>query len=113
MWKFTKSTSNPSENLVAPMFPGVYEDMRGNLWDVKWKSTGVLVGGVWVAYPQKATAAAYGIQEKRMFSSASDAPALVDGIEERLEIARRDAKSGSWVWLLVLGVVLYADKGRR
>jgi len=114
MYKFTKATSNPSETFVAPVVPGIYEDMRGNRWLVMWKPTGILKGGHWVARPAKDAAAAYGLSPDKIYSAASDAEMLIDGIEERLEIARVDAKSaggpgGPLLFFAMLAYLVWED----
>jgi hypothetical protein len=126
--EFTKSTPNPTssedyagkdEALRRSVTLYSYTDMRGNYWMVNW------TGKAWAATPTAATVAAYKgfvddkgdpiVASKRMFSAASDAGMLIDGIEERIELARMNAAKSSgipwWLWLLVGYAVL--KKGNR
>jgi hypothetical protein len=106
-----------------------YEDMRAHNWTVKRKTEGALLkNSTWTAFPTEDTAKAYGLRPGSMFSAASDAEMLIDGIEERLEAARLDGKtpgemfqpqgnvsepSGFPWWLLAVGVLLIMDEKKK
>lgn len=90
-----------------------YRDMRAKWWSVKWS------GKTWVAYPLKATAAAYNAEfgtqmdPKRMYAAANNAPDMIAAIDERLEAARANAPSGIPWWLVALGLYAWSKRGRR
>lgn len=119
MPKFSSTTVHPSGNLdakiLSPIVPWVYEDMRGNLWNVIRTEDG------WRAGPQKDV---YGIKGGTFIMDAFGEPgttaaaaSLVKGIEEHAEawrIAERDqANAGSqWLLLALLALIVWKD-GKR
>jgi hypothetical protein len=115
--------SEADARLRAPVFaiaPGyAYRDMRGHWWNIKWNTTTF----TWNAFPLKATAAAYNemypgtkMDPKRMYAAATDAPGIIEAVDERIEAARVEAKnSGGLGWLLLVigGMLLLGKKGKR
>jgi hypothetical protein len=117
--KFTAETPiNPTEDREY-----IYEDMRGRHWLVKQRKG---PPPMFVAFPEADAAAAYELKRDVMFSAATHADMLIDGIEERLESARAAGvtagehfyqvppKGGFPWWLVIVGALLLTDKrGRR
>jgi hypothetical protein len=114
--KFTETTHiNPTES----DWEWTYEDMRGRHWLVKQRKG---PPPMFVAFPEADAAAAYQLKRDVMFSAATHADMLIDGIEERLESARAAGvtpgehfyqvpASSKFPWLLVvIGALLLTDK---